>query len=57
MALRSGYDANEIELRNAMKIGYDHMHRNKQATRAQLLKALTIMKDHTDNTEWVCYVP
>lgn len=45
------------QLRSAMRVIHDHMHREVTADRASLLRALEIMKEAARNENWVIYIP
>lgn len=45
------------ELKNAMALVYNHVHRHQKAGRAELLDALDKMAEVANNENWVIYVP
>lgn len=48
---------NATELRSAMRVIHDHMHKRIIADRANVLRALQVMEEAARNENWVIYVP
>lgn len=53
----TGPTTSSTELKNAMALVYNHVHRHRKASRAELIDALDKMAETANNENWVIYVP